>query len=75
MPYELDDAELGLSDTMIGYWSRMAASGDPNGAGASAWPPYDEASDMALGLDVEVTQLPALHAARCDFWDTLSLSL
>ncbi len=75
MPYELDEAELGLSDTMIGYWSRMAASGDPNGAGATPWPVYDEASDVVLGLNTDVMALPALHAERCDFWDTLSLSL
>jgi para-nitrobenzyl esterase len=39
--YRPSAAEQALSDAMIGYWSRFAATGDPNGAGAVAWPLYD----------------------------------
>src|SRR5262249_10185500 len=37
--------EVALSDAMLGYWSRFAKAGDPNGAAAPAWPGYDAAGD------------------------------
>src|SRR3989442_1393744 len=37
--------ELALSDQMIGYWSRFAATGNPNGGGALVWPVYGQNAD------------------------------
>ena len=63
-------AEGALSDTMVGYWTRMAAQGDPNGAGAPVWPAYDAAADLTLVLDDIVHATPAgVRTAPCDFWD------
>ena len=31
-----------LGEAMVGYWTRFAAAGDPNGDGAPDWPAYDE---------------------------------
>ena len=61
--------ELALSDAVIGYWTRFAATGDPNGEGAFAWPGYDAATDSYLALDVEAAAGAGVHAATCDFWD------
>jgi len=61
-------SELALEDAMIGYWTRFAATGDPNGAGAPAWPPYDPAADTHLVLDDTITLGRGLRAAQCDFW-------
>ncbi|MDA3646558.1 carboxylesterase family protein [Saccharopolyspora indica] len=33
----LDQAQQELADQMIGYWTRFAATGDPNGDGAARW--------------------------------------
>ncbi len=33
----LSPEEKGLSKLMVGYWSRMASEGDPNGPAAPAW--------------------------------------
>ncbi|MCG7525825.1 carboxylesterase family protein [Streptomyces sp. OfavH-34-F] len=33
----LDAAQEGLSDTVVGYWSRFASTGRPNGAGLPQW--------------------------------------
>jgi para-nitrobenzyl esterase len=62
--------ELGLADAMGGYWSRLAASGDPNGAGAVSWPSYEVASDPVIQLDGVVTPAFGVRTANCDFWDT-----
>jgi hypothetical protein len=49
--YTPSAGEAALSDAMDGYWSRLAATGDPNGAGAVAWPRYDAGTDPVLLLD------------------------
>jgi para-nitrobenzyl esterase len=33
-------AEIELSDTMIGYWTQFAKTGNPNSPGAPAWSSY-----------------------------------
>ena len=37
--YDPSTNEVALSDAMIGYWSRFAATGNPNGDRAAEWPP------------------------------------
>ena len=39
-----------LSDTMIGYWTQFAKTGDPNFAGAPLWSPYSGATDQFQSL-------------------------
>jgi para-nitrobenzyl esterase len=73
-PSELTAPQAQLADQMIGYWSRFAATGDPNGAGAPRWPRFG-----ANG--VEVMQLrsdgPGVHPSdawrdhHCAFWATV----
>jgi para-nitrobenzyl esterase len=48
------DAERELSRAMVGYWTRFAATGDPNGAGATRWKAYPESSDGWLQLDAPI---------------------
>lgn len=64
--------EKPLSNTMIGYWSRMAASGDPNGMGALAWPKYDVASEQNIVLDLTPSTQKDLKKSVCGFWDALT---
>jgi para-nitrobenzyl esterase len=63
--------ELALSDAMIDYWTRFAASGDPNDGTATTWPRYDVATDAYIRLDNAVTSGAGLRTAECDFWDGL----
>ena len=65
-------AESALSDAMVGYWSRFAAGGDPDGAGAAAWPAFTAAGDEYLGLDDTIAAGAGVRTARCDFWDGLA---
>jgi para-nitrobenzyl esterase len=64
-------AEQALSDTMIGYFTRFATAGDPNGDGAPEWPEYDVAADSHLVLDTDVRVETKLRTEQCDFWASL----
>ena len=64
---QLTPAELALSDTLIGYWSRFARTGDPNGAGAPAWPRYDAKGRRHLVLDVPIREAAGGREAECAF--------
>ncbi|MFO0749334.1 MAG: carboxylesterase family protein [Myxococcota bacterium] len=64
-----------LSAAMMGYWARFAAGGDPNGAGAVAWPAYVGASDDTLELADPPVARAGVRTDACDVWDALSASL
>jgi len=63
------DAELSLS--MMAYWTRFGASGNPNGAPEPEWPAYDTSSDSHMVLDAPPTAGTHLLEAQCDTWDAL----
>jgi para-nitrobenzyl esterase len=63
--------ENALSDAIVAYWTRFAATGDPNGAAAPTWPSYSAASDPTLALDDTIAVVEGVHGAACDFWDGL----
>ncbi len=75
IPKPLTDDELTLSAAMMGYWSRHAEAGDPNGKDAFAWPKYDEATDEDIVLDLTISKESGLTKDLCDFWDTIPLSV
>lgn len=65
-----------LSQAMIGYWTRFAATGDPNPeapvAGTVAWPSYDPARDTYLRLDVPSAAAAGLQTEACDLFETIA---
>ena len=64
------DSQATVGEAIRGYWTRFAATGDPNGGGAPTWPAFG-ASDVRVNLDVDVTQLNDFRADACAFWRTL----
>ena len=64
-------AEYALITAMLGYWSRFAHTGDPNGPGAVPWPTYEPVTDRYLELGDAVISGEGVHADDCDFWDSL----
>jgi para-nitrobenzyl esterase len=73
VPYTPAPDEITLSNQIIGYWARFAATGDPNGAGAATWLPYDAVNESIMQLDNPVGALPGIgyRNAQCDFLATV----
>jgi para-nitrobenzyl esterase len=43
-----------LTETVIKYWTRFAATGNPNGPSVPEWPSYDDRTDLCLEFGREV---------------------
>jgi para-nitrobenzyl esterase len=65
-PLTPEDGALG--DTIRGYWTRFARTGDPNAKGAVKWPRFKDKTDRRLNLDVEPSVLAAFRRRECEFW-------
>ncbi len=74
-PRELQGAEIGLSNQLVGAWTRFAATGNPNGPGIPSWPAMTSAAPSILQQDISSTILNEADyraAYHCDFWDAQS---
>jgi para-nitrobenzyl esterase len=72
-PGHLNAQQKDLSNTMVGYWTEFARSGDPNQSGTPFWPQYDATADEFQSL-VPPSPMTASGFAtdhKCDFWATL----
>jgi para-nitrobenzyl esterase len=72
-PYSPSSAEIALSNEMMDYWARFAATGDPNGAGAAQWLPYDAGENILQLDDSIVTLAGGYRNPQCDFLSTLPI--
>ena len=70
--YQPSPGEVALSDAMIGYWSRFAKTGDPNGGGAPSWPRATAGADPYLALDATIAAGDGVRTTQCDFWSSLT---
>ncbi len=68
--YTPTTAEVAFADQMIGYWTRFADTGDPNGSGATQWLRYDPTTDTMLQLDDVQTVINGYHNTQCDYFST-----
>ncbi len=59
-----------ISNAMIGYWTRFAASGDPNGPGLPVWPTYQPEGQMVMkfGATTVAADAGLYRDAHCKFW-------
>jgi len=69
--YTPSSADLAFSGAMMGYWTRFAATGNPNGAGAVQWPAYDPTTDSMFELDDTSASINGYHNSQCDYLVTL----
>lgn len=51
------------------YWTRFAATGDPNGSGLPAWPAYEDAEPRHLEIGGAIQSLADLGRESCDVFD------
>ncbi|MEV0710132.1 carboxylesterase/lipase family protein [Nocardia aurea] len=71
----LSPAQRNLSDTMIDYWIRFAATGVPDGVGLPHWPAFDAPDAAIQNLSpgavgpTPATDFAAEH--HCDFWNSV----
>jgi para-nitrobenzyl esterase len=68
MPYEearLNPAQRRLADRMVGYWSRFAKTGDPNGPGLPKWRPAPSVQGLDLG---RIGPFDRDAAHKLEFW-------
>jgi para-nitrobenzyl esterase len=68
------DNDRAVERAMLGYWTRFAATGDPNGAGAPAWPAYATGEPL-LRIGATPTVERAWRNAECDVWDMVSRAM
>jgi para-nitrobenzyl esterase len=69
--YQPSADERAVAGAFAGYWTNLAATGDPNGAGLPAWPRYDARTDPYLHLGTPVEARAGYRGDRCDLWDRL----
>lgn len=66
----IEQADRDLSAAIMGYWTRFAATGDPNGGTAyPVWPRYEITSDRHLELGDTIQVGSGLYKAACDLAD------
>lgn len=65
----ISPADYRLSETIMGYWTRFAATGDPNGGDAPEWPRYEASTDRHLELGDQIAPDSGLYRAACDLAD------
>ena len=69
-------AQLALSNQMIAYWTRFAATGNPRASGAPFWPRFTAVHPSVQELLPNGTyaessaQFSAAH--KCGFWSTVN---
>jgi para-nitrobenzyl esterase len=74
--HPLDAADFDLHDRMAGYWTRFAATGNPNrGDSAFSWPPFTRPEGLGRGtdkyiiLDSVIGEGVRLRERQCDFFE------
>jgi para-nitrobenzyl esterase len=73
IPSQLNHDQEQLSDTMIAYWTRFAANGNPNLRDAPNWPPYDTGMERVQSLEAPLPSVKYDYDAdhKCtSFWNT-----
>lgn len=68
----LNAADQTLFSVMSEYWSRFAATGNPNAGSVEEWPRFDQASAQYLVLDTSVGPATRLRDQHCNFWEHYS---
>lgn len=66
-PFELNVEQQKLASQMVGYWTRFAATGNPNARGLPTWPKYQNGTVHSLAPN-DIKQVNAYQEHNCAFW-------
>ncbi|GLI03580.1 hypothetical protein Pa4123_88580 [Phytohabitans aurantiacus] len=70
---DLPAGQQPLADTLIGYWTRFAHTGDPNGGGAPKWQPCSAGRQTVQSLTATQTgPVDFAQDHRYPFWTSLN---
>jgi para-nitrobenzyl esterase len=63
-----------VTDQVMGYWTRFARTGNPNGQAALQWPRFQKPRYQAIDFDDRTTVVDAPDAALCNIYRANRLS-
>ena len=69
--YSPTDIDRIVQRRMVGYWTRMAQTGNPNGGEDPDWPAVSPTNDNYLEISATTVAKKGPASANCDFWDTI----
>jgi len=70
--YQPTETEVAIRREIVGYWTRMAKTGNPNGGYDPQWPASTIESDSYLEVGATTAAKNGPADAKCDFWDTVT---
>jgi len=71
-PWNFNQTDLSLAQSMAGYWSSFAMFGNPNKYNPVVnWPMYRSASDLSINLEWPLSTKQGLNKNLCDQWDVI----
>jgi para-nitrobenzyl esterase len=71
--YRPSDTDRAIQREMVGYWTRMAKTRNPNDGGDPEWPAYSPENDAYLEISAHTTAKSGPAEAHCNFWDGVPL--
>ena len=73
--HPLNAKETTLSDQLVGFWTKFARDGNPNGGNNTGpWPQFTKPSPMMYSENLNSSPIAAGKFAdrhQCDFWNTI----
>ncbi len=58
-----------LIDVMAGFWTRLAATGNPNHPSLPQWPAYDSEQCQRMYLDLPAFTIHTDNLEKCGYWN------
>ena len=72
--YRPSDVDRAVQRRVVGYWTRMAKTGNPNGGNDPEWPAVSNEHDAYLEIGATtIAHRDGPTNAHCDFWDATPL--
>jgi carboxylesterase type B len=71
--YQPTETDLAVQRRIVGYWTRIAKTDNPNGSRDPQWSPVTAGKDTYLEIGAVTATKTGDGDAHCDFWDGVPL--